>query len=62
MILAVLLTLMAGKVYDATPTRDENHGQETEEEGEEEDVEMYTCSNTGLGRKRKNRWLCFFYI
>jgi hypothetical protein len=25
-------------------------------------VEMYTCSNTGLGRKRKNRWFCFFYI
>jgi hypothetical protein len=23
-------------------------------------VEMYTCSNTGLGRKRKNR--CFFFI
>ncbi len=25
-------------------------------------VEMYTCSNTSLGRKRKNRWFCFFYI
>ncbi len=24
------------------------------------DVEMYTCSNTALGRKRKNRWFCFF--
>jgi hypothetical protein len=24
--------------------------------------EMYTCSNTALGRKRKNRWFCFFYI
>ena len=23
-------------------------------------VEMYTCSNTALGRKRKNRWFCFF--
>jgi hypothetical protein len=23
-------------------------------------VEMYTCSNTTLGRKRKNRWFCFF--
>jgi hypothetical protein len=23
-------------------------------------VEMYTCSNTALGRKRKNRWVCFF--
>jgi hypothetical protein len=23
-------------------------------------VEMYTCSNTVLGRKRKNRWFCFF--
>jgi hypothetical protein len=23
-------------------------------------VEMYTCSNTSLGRKRKNRWFCFF--
>jgi hypothetical protein len=23
-------------------------------------VEMYTCSNTTLGRKRKNRW--FFFI
>ncbi len=22
-------------------------------------VEMYTCSNTALGRKRKNRWFCF---
>ncbi len=21
-------------------------------------VEMYTCSNTALGRKRKNRWFC----
>jgi hypothetical protein len=25
-------------------------------------VKMYTCSNTSLGRKRKNRWFCFFYI
>jgi len=25
-------------------------------------VEMYTCSNTAVGRKRKNRWFCFFYI
>jgi hypothetical protein len=25
-------------------------------------VEMYTCSNTALDRKRKNRWFCFFYI
>ncbi len=25
-----------------------------------ETVEMYTCSNTVLGRKRKNRWFCFF--
>jgi hypothetical protein len=24
-----------------------------------ESVEMYTCSNTALGRKRKNRWFCF---
>ena len=23
-------------------------------------VEMYTGSNTALGRKRKNRWFCFF--
>jgi hypothetical protein len=23
-------------------------------------VEMYTCSNTVLGRKRKNRLFCFF--
>jgi hypothetical protein len=23
-------------------------------------VEMYTCSNTTLGRNRKNRWFCFF--
>jgi hypothetical protein len=23
-------------------------------------VQMYTCSNTALGRKRKNRWFCFF--
>ncbi len=22
-------------------------------------VEMYTCFNTALGRKRKNRWFCF---
>ena len=22
-------------------------------------VEMYTCSNTALGRKRKNGWFCF---
>jgi hypothetical protein len=33
MILAVLLTLMTGKVYDATPTRDGNHVQESEDEG-----------------------------
>jgi hypothetical protein len=25
-------------------------------------VKMYTCSNTSLGRKRKKRWFCFFYI
>jgi hypothetical protein len=25
-------------------------------------VEMYTCSNTALGRKRKNGWFCFFHI
>jgi hypothetical protein len=25
-------------------------------------VEMYTCSNTALGRKRKNRLFCFSYI
>jgi hypothetical protein len=24
--------------------------------------EMYTCSNTALGRKRKNRWFCFLYL
>ncbi len=40
MILAVLHTLMAGKVYDATPTRDGNHGQETKEEGAEEELEV----------------------
>jgi hypothetical protein len=25
-------------------------------------VEMYTCSNTALGRKRKNRWFFFIYL
>jgi hypothetical protein len=25
-------------------------------------VEMYTCSNTALGRKRKNRWFVFLYL
>ncbi len=30
------------------------------DEGGENFVEMYTCSNTSLGRKRKNRWFCFF--
>jgi hypothetical protein len=39
MMLAVMLTLMVGKLHDATPTRDGNHGQEAEEEGEEEEME-----------------------
>jgi hypothetical protein len=39
MMLTVLLTLMVGRLHDATPTRDGNHGQEAEEEGEEEEME-----------------------
>jgi hypothetical protein len=66
MMLAVLLTLMVGKLHDVTPTRDGNHGQEAEEEGEEEEMEdeetgngenaeadgMYTRAQTSLGGRR----------
>ena len=45
MMLAVLLTLMTGKVHDATPTRDGNHGQEAEEEEEEEELEDEETGN-----------------
>ena len=45
MMLVVLLTLMVGKVYDTTLTRDGNHGQEAEEEGEEEELEDEETGN-----------------
>ena len=37
--LAVLLTLMTGKVHDATPSRDGMHQQEDNGDGEEEDMD-----------------------
>ena len=51
MMLAVLLTLMVGKLHDATPTRDANHGQDAEEEEEEEMEEEETGNgeNTEAG-------------
>ena len=45
MMLIVLLTIMTGKVHDATPTRDGNHGQEAEEEGEGEEMEDEETDN-----------------
>ena len=45
MMIAVLLTLMAGKMHNATPTRDGDYGQEAEEEGEEEEVEEEETGN-----------------
>ena len=45
MMLTVLLTLMVGKVHDTTPTREGNHGQEAEEEGEEEELEDEETGN-----------------
>jgi hypothetical protein len=45
MMLIVLLTIMTVKVHDATPTRDGNHGQESEEEGEGEEMEDEETDN-----------------
>ena len=45
MMLAVLLTLMAGKMHDGTPNRDGIYGQEAEQEGEEEEMEDQETGN-----------------
>jgi hypothetical protein len=45
MMLAVLLTLMAGKMHDGTPNRDGIYGQEAEQEGEEEEMEDEETGN-----------------
>ncbi len=52
MILEVLFTLMVVRLHDATPTRDGNHGQEAEEEGEEEEMED---EETGNGENTERR-------
>jgi hypothetical protein len=45
MILSVLLTLMADKMHDGTPSRDGIYGQEAEQEGEEEEMEDQETGN-----------------
>ena len=55
MMLAVLLTLMTGKMHDGTPSRDGNYGQEAKEEGEEEEMEDQESGTKYGPRKRMER-------
>ena len=45
MMLAVLLTLMAGKLHDGTPGRDGTYQQEVDGDGEEEEMEVEETGN-----------------
>ena len=45
MMLAVLLTLMAGKLHDGTPGRDGTYQQEADGDGEEEEMEDQETGN-----------------
>ena len=56
MMLAVLLTLMAGRVHDATPSRDTMHQQEDNGDREEEEMEEEEtgdCEDADGGRSTR---------
>ena len=56
MMLAVLLTLMVGRLHDATPTRDGNYGQEAEEERDKKGNDIVQCADDeSVGGQRWSR-------